>query len=94
MQTGTVPFDPAEFLDSHEAQVEYLRLSMQENDPAEIAQALGVVARARGMSAMARETGLGRESLYKSLSEEGNPGLVTLTKVLQALGMKLTVVSA
>lgn len=91
MALETVPFDPAEFLDSPQAQAEYLSLSMAEDDPAEIAAALGVVARARGMSAVARDSGLGRESLYKSLSENGNPELATVLKVLRSMGLKLTV---
>jgi probable addiction module antidote protein len=94
MPLETVPFDAAAFLDSPEAQAEYLSLSMQENDPAEIAHALGVVARARGMSAVARDAGLGRESLYKSLSESGNPEFATVLKVIQSLGMKLAVLPA
>ncbi len=91
MPLETVPFDAAAFLDSHEGQVEYLALSMAGNDPAEMAHALGVVARARGMSVVARDAGLGRESLYKSLSETGNPELATVLKVIHALGMKLSI---
>ena len=59
------------------------------NDPAFIAKALGNIARARGMSQLARETGLGRESLYKALSGEGNPSFATILKVINALGVKL-----
>ncbi len=91
MPLETIPFDAAEFLDSPEAQAEYLSLSLAEGDPVEIAAALGVVARARGMSAVARDSGLGRESLYKSLSENGNPELATVLKVLRSMGLKLIV---
>ncbi len=91
MPLDTIPFDAAEFLDSPEAQAEYLSLSLAEGDPVEIAAALGVVARARGMSAVARDSGLGRESLYKSLSENGNPELATVLKVLRSMGLKLIV---
>ncbi|MBC7432282.1 MAG: putative addiction module antidote protein [Rubritepida sp.] len=84
-------FDAANYLETPELQLEYLRQCFEEGDPAEIAQALGIVARARGMAQVARDAGLGRESLYKSLSETGNPEFATILKVLHALGMKLTV---
>jgi probable addiction module antidote protein len=61
------------------------------DDAAFIAHALGVVARARGMTQLARETGIGRESLYKALSGEGNPSFGTILKVLRALGLRMTV---
>ena len=89
--TKTRPFDPAEMLDTAEAQAEYLSLVLADGDPAEINAALRVVARARGMTGMARETGLARESLYKALSETGNPEWATILKVVTALGMKLSV---
>lgn len=91
MPVPTTPFDPAELLDSAEAQAEYLSLAMQDGDVAEVAHALGVVARARGMSNVARDAGLGRESLYKALSETGNPELGTVLKVLQGMGLRLAV---
>lgn len=62
--------------------------------PAYIAHALGVVARAHGISQLSKETGLTRETLYKSLSDEGNPTLSTLTKVMKAMGMQVTVQAA
>lgn len=61
------------------------------NDPAAVARAIGTVARARGMTEIARSTGLGRESLYRALGSEGNPELATLLKVMKALGLGLRV---
>jgi len=82
-------FDPAEYLDDDEAIAEYLSDAMESQDQAVIADALGVVARAKGMSALADETGLSRESLYKSLSPKGNPELGTVLKVMKAFGQKM-----
>ena len=87
----TRPFDPAAFLDSNEAIAAYLEEALDIGDPAFIADALGVVARARGMSQIAKESGLGRESLYKALSSDGNPEFGTVLRVLKALGMRLSV---
>ena len=92
--TKTIPFDAAELLDTPEAQAEYLSLAMEEGDPAVIARAVGVVARARGMTAIARDAGVGRESLYKALSEDGNPELGTIVKVLGAMGLRLAAIPA
>ena len=86
----TRTFDPASYLDSEVEMAAYLTEALQTNDPAFIADALGVLSRARGMTTIARETGLARESLYKALSAEGNPELQTVLKVLQALGLKLS----
>ena len=69
----------------------YLEAVMEENDPALMTHALGVIARAKGMSQIARDTGLARESLYKALSTEGNPEFATVMKVIKALGLKLHV---
>ena len=90
-RTVTRPFDPAPMLQTPEAQSEYLSLVLADGDLAEINEAIGVVARARGMTAVARDAGLARESLYKALSEGGNPEWGTVLKVLGALGMKLSV---
>ena len=87
----TRPFDPAAFLNSNEALAAYLEEALDIGDPAFIADALGVVARARGMSQIAKESGLGRESLYKALSADGNPEFGTVLRVLKALGMRLSV---
>lgn len=71
----------------------YLEAAIEESDgdPAFIAMALGDIARARGMAELARETGLGRESLYKALSAEGNPQLSTVLKVTKALGLQFSI---
>ena len=88
--TKTYPFDPAEMLDSPEAQADFLSQALATGDLNEVSHALGVVARAHGMTDVARTTGLGRESLYKSLSEGGKPEFGTVLKVMSALGMTLS----
>lgn len=87
----TRPFDIANYLESDEDVAEYLRQVIEDNDPAELAGALGAVARARGMAQLAHDTGLSRESLYKSLSGERAPSSDTLFKVVRALGLKLSI---
>ena len=84
-------WDRAEHLKTEEDMVLYLQACMEEagDDAAFIAAALGDIARAKGMSQLAKETGLGRESLYKALSGEGNPSFGTILKVMHALGLKL-----
>ena len=89
MTTKTRPFDPAAYLDSPEAMLAYLEGAFADGDAGEIADALGVVARARGMSQLAEETGLTRQALYKALSVEGNPEFATVLKVVRALGLRL-----
>jgi probable addiction module antidote protein len=71
--------------------VAYLEAALQDGDPQLVAAALGDIARAKGMSQIARDAGLGRESLYKSLSSSGNPELATVLKVISALGLQLHV---
>jgi probable addiction module antidote protein len=90
-RTETHPWDITRHLDSDEAIAAYLDAVLQESDPALLAAALGDVARAKGMTQIARATGLGRESLYKALSPEGNPELGTVLKVVQSLGLRLRV---
>jgi len=90
MTVQTRPFDPADYLDGPEAIAAYLEAAFADGDPAEIADALGVVARARGMTTVAEQTGLSRQALYKALSDEGNPSLSTLLKVTRALGVRLS----
>lgn len=85
------PFDPANYLDTEEDILFYLEAAMEGNDPKQIASALGNIARSKGMTEMARKTGLGRQALYKALSEDGNPTLETLVAVLASLGLELTV---
>ena len=87
----TYPWDVVDHLDSDEAIALYLDAVLEEDDPVLLAAALGDVARAKGMTSVSRETGLGRESLYKSLSENGNPEFATVQKVIRSLGLKLRV---
>ena len=89
MAIKTRPFDPAEFLDSDEAIAEYINAALETGDAAFVADAFGVVARAKGMASIARDAKLSRESLYKALSSEGNPELGTILKVTKALGLML-----
>ena len=94
MTVKTKPFDAAEYLDNDEAIQAYLDAALETGDSAFVAQALGTVARARGMTQIAQAAGLSRESLYKSLSAEGNPEFATIMRVIQSLGMRLSVASA
>jgi probable addiction module antidote protein len=87
-------WDAAEHLENDEDMVAYLEAALQEGDPALVAAALGDIARAKGISKIARDTGLGRESLYKALSPEGNPELGTVLKVIRALGLQLHAATA
>jgi probable addiction module antidote protein len=84
-------WDSAELLKTAEDMALYLEACLQEagDDAAFIAKALGTIARAKGMSQLSRDTGLGRESLYKALSGDGNPSFATILKVTVALGIKL-----
>jgi probable addiction module antidote protein len=88
-KTKTRPYDAAEYLETPEDMAAYLEAALEDGDPAVVTHALGTIARARGMSQIARDTGLGRESLYKALSPGGNPEFVTVLKVVRALGLKL-----
>ena len=88
-KTITRSWDAAEYLETEEDMAAYLEAALEEGDPALIAAALGDISRAKGMTQIARETGLGRESLYKALSPEGNPEFATILKVINALGLKL-----
>ena len=88
-KTRTRVWDVAEHLETKEDMAAYLEAALEDGDPALVAAALGDIARAKGMADIARETGLGRESLYKALSPEGNPELATVLKVVKALGLKL-----
>jgi probable addiction module antidote protein len=87
----TLPWDSAEHLKTGEDIANYLEAVFEDGDPALVAAALGDVARSKGMAKIARSTGLGRESLYKALSADGNPELATILKVMRALGLKLKV---
>ncbi|NJR62373.1 MAG: putative addiction module antidote protein [Cyanobacteria bacterium CRU_2_1] len=90
--TQTYPWDASDHLETKEDILAYLEAALEEGDPSLLAAALGDIARSKGMTQIARETGLGRESLYKALSLEGNPEFATVVKVLQALGLRLQVV--
>ena len=83
------PWDSAEHLKTEEEMVLYLEACLEEGDAALISHALGTIAKARGMTQLARDTGLSRESLYKALSGEGNPEFATVMKVVRALGFQL-----
>lgn len=88
-KTKTKLYDAAEYLETEEDMAAYLQAAFDEGEPALVIHALGNIARARGMSQIARQTGLRRESLYKALSPEGNPEFATVMKVVRALGIEL-----
>ncbi len=90
-KTKTIPWDATEYLKTDADIANYLEAVFEDGDPALVAAALGDVARAKGMSQIAQTAGLGRESLYKALSPEGNPEFATVLKVMRALGLKLKV---
>lgn len=96
LKTLTTPYDTADYLKTDEDMARYLEACFEEagDDAAFIAKALGNIARARGMTQLARDTGLAREGLYKALSENGNPEFATVMKVIKALGLKLHVEAA
>jgi probable addiction module antidote protein len=91
MPLETLPFDSAQHLKTQQDIALYLQAVLKENDPALFCHALGQVARAKGMTQLARETGLAREALYRALSAEGNPELATIMKVMKALDIHLSV---
>lgn len=85
-------FDPATYLDDLEDVAAYLQAALEDSgeDPAAVPRALGVIARSGNMSELARETGMSRDGLYKALSDQGNPTWMTVLKVCEALGIKVT----
>ena len=91
MKTKTIAWDSALHLETEEDIAAYLDAVLEEDDPALLAHALGVVARARGMSEIAKASGLTRASLYKSLSADGKPEFATIMKVMKAIGLRLSV---
>ncbi len=93
MSINTTKWDSSEYLKTKEDMKLYLEACIEEagDDPSFIVHALSVVARAKNMSQLARDTGLTREGLYKALSPEGNPTFATVTKVAKALGFKLSI---
>lgn len=92
MTLKTTAWDSAEYIKTDADRTAYLEACLEEapDDPVFIAHALGVVARSRNMSQLARDTGLTREGLYKALSEQGNPSFDTVLKVVRAMGYQLT----
>ncbi len=94
MAIQTTPWDSAELLDSPAAVAAYIEAALEEGDAQLLTHALGVAARAKGMSKVATEAGVTREALYKALSKEGDPRLSTLLGVLGALGLRLEVKAA
>ena len=91
MALETKPWDVAEHLQDEEAMAAYIEAVLEDGDPALVAAAIGDIARARGMAQIARETWRSRESLYRALSDRGNPELATLMGVLKAMGLQLSV---
>jgi probable addiction module antidote protein len=90
-KTKTIAWDAADYLKTEDDITNYLEAAFEDGDPGLIAAALGDVARAKGMTQIAQAAGLGRESLYKALSPDGNPEFATVLKVMKALGLKLKV---
>jgi probable addiction module antidote protein len=88
MALETTPFDAADYLESAVAIEAFLIDAFESEDPAVIADAIAIVARSRGMTALAAETGLTRQALYKALSQDGNPEFATILKVAHALGFR------
>ena len=86
-----LPFDAAEFLNTPEACRSFLEEAFSSDDSAIITHAIGVLARAQGMTRIAKDAGLGRESLYKSLTADGHPSFETIHAVVKALGFRLTI---
>ena len=85
------PWDSAELLTDDEMIIEYLKAALEENDPSFFTKAVGNVARSKGMTSIAQESQLGRPRLYKALSGERDPRIGTVMKVLEAIGVQLTV---
>jgi probable addiction module antidote protein len=82
-------FDAAEHLRTPEARAEYLNIVLADGDPAEVRDALNLVARAQGMTEIAKAAGVTREGLYKTLGENGNPEFATVLRVIGAMGIRL-----
>ena len=92
MKEALYNYDPASALDSPEAIAVFMADALETGDTAYISKALGVVARARGMTELSKETGLSREQLYRSFSEKGNPTLKTILSVMRVLGVDITAI--
>jgi probable addiction module antidote protein len=85
----TTKWDVVDYLKTDKDMADYLEAAMEDGDPAVIATAIGNIARAKGMTQVARKAGIGRVSLYKALSPDGNPEFATVLKVVRALGLRL-----
>ena len=94
MAIETTVWDPAERLTTPEAGLAYLEAAFEDGDPTLIAAAIGDIARARGMTEIAKAAGLSRETMYKAFCPHGNPTLETLASVTKALGYRLTIAAA
>ena len=90
-KTKTTPYNPFDYLETREEINEYLNNAFMDDDPRIFVIALGYLAKKKGMAKVAKETGLNRESLYKSLSCDGNPAFATIKKITKALGCKLAI---
>jgi probable addiction module antidote protein len=90
LMTKTTRFDAADYLDTEERQVAYIAAALESGDADFVRDALGLVARARGMGGIAKKAGLNRESLYKALGETGNPEFGTVMRIVSALGLTLS----
>ena len=91
MKIGTTAFDSADYLDSAEAIAAYIDAWLEDGTPEELRNALATVARSKGISDLARRSGLSRPGIYKALGEDGNPSFETVRSILGAIGLKLTV---
>jgi probable addiction module antidote protein len=91
MALKTTVWDPAETLDTKDEVVAYLNAALEDRDPELLRLVLGDIARSKGVTEIARETGLSQSSLYKALSPDGNPEFATVASALKALGLKLSV---
>ncbi len=89
MDVETYPYDSARYLKDDETIAAYMDEAFKTGDPAFITRSLGAVARARGMTRVAQEAGMSRESLYRALGEKGNPEFATVVRVMQAMGLRL-----
>lgn len=90
MALKTLPFDAADALDTPEAQAELLAEALASGDAKVVTAALGMIARAKGMSQMARDTGISREAIYRATGPDGNPTLSTLMALVRSAGLKLS----
>jgi probable addiction module antidote protein len=93
-KTQTTPFDPAEYLDNEEVIAAYLSEAIQSGEPELMLSVIGNIAKARGMTQVAKASGLGRESLYKALSPGAKPRFDTIMKVLAALNLQMSATAA